>query len=787
MSRQFKGTVNIDIKASTPDWEPYTQPIAPEGTPNIVYVVLDDVGFSAMEPYGGLIETPNIKRIADRGLTYTNFHTTALCSPTRSCLLTGRNHTTNGMGCITEATSGFPNANGHIPFECANLAEVLGEQGWNTYHVGKWHLCAEDEMNLASYKKQWPLGRGFERYYGFLGGETNQWYPDLVYDNHPVPQPKSPEEGYHLSVDLTDKAIEFIQDAKEIAPDKPFFLYYCPGAAHAPHHVPREWADRYAGKFDMGYEAYREGVLERQKQLGIVPESTELSPIDPYADTTSHDGKPWSSGDVVRPWDSLSADEQKLFARMAEVYAGFLSHADHELGRLLDHLEETGELDNTIIVLVSDNGASGEGGPNGSVNENNFFNGVPDTIEENMALLDELGGTRTYNHYPTGWAWAFNTPFKLWKRYANYRGGTADPLLVAWPKRFAGGEIRRQYTHAVDIVPTLYDALGIELPDVVNGYVQKPLEGVSFAPTFASADAETGKETQFYSMLGTRSIWHKGWKAATAVPAAPESWGDFHQQRWELFDTENDPSECHDLSEQHPEKLQELIALWWTEAGARQALPLESRSAVDILGTDRPQLSQPRSQYVYYPGGAEIPESVAPNIRNRSYVIAAELDIDTPEAGGVIFSQGSRFGGHALYVRDGKLTYVYNWLGQRMQVVESDEPVPTGHVFVSAAFERENDTLPAMGTVSLRIRTTDAEGVMPPVGEAQIMTQPGKFGLGGGGLVVGRSGAEAVSEDYPGERPWAFVGGTIRRVVIDVSGAEHTDLAQEAAAAFARQ
>ena len=492
MSKPFKGIVNIDIKDSVPDWEPYTQPVAPEGAPNVLYMVLDDVGFSALEPYGGLIETPNIARVAGRGLKYTNFHTTALCSPTRSCLLTGRNHTTNGMACITEATSGFPNANGHIPFECANIAEVLGERGWNTYHVGKWHLCAEDEMNLASSKRQWPLGRGFERYYGFLGGETNQWYPDLVYDNHPVAQPRSPEEGYHLTVDLTDKAIEFIQDAKAIAPEKPFFLYYCPGAAHAPHHAPKEWIDKYRGRFDMGYEAYRELVFERQKELGIVPAGAELSPINPYADTTSHDGKPWSELDRVRPWDTLSAEEQRLFARMAEVYAGFVSHADHEFGRLLDHLEETGELDNTIIVLVSDNGASGEGGPNGSVNENKFFNGVPDAIEENLAQLDELGGTRTYNHYPTGWAWAFNTPFKMWKRYSNYEGGTADPMIVSWPAGIEGsGEVRRQYCHAVDIVPTLYEALGVELPDVVNGYTQKPLEGVSFLETFADADAAT--------------------------------------------------------------------------------------------------------------------------------------------------------------------------------------------------------------------------------------------------------------------------------------------------------
>jgi arylsulfatase A-like enzyme len=781
VSTEFRGIVNIDIKDSTPDWAPYTQPMAPEGAPNVVYVVFDDVGFAAMEPFGGLIETPNIKRVADAGVTYTNCHTTALCSPTRSCLLTGRNHTTNGMACITEAASGFPNANGHIPFECASIAEVLGARGWNTYCIGKWHLCAEDEMNMASSKRQWPLGRGFERFYGFLGGETSQWYPDLVEDNHPVPQPSLPEEGYHLSTDLTNKAIEFIDDAKAIAPDKPFFLYYCPGAAHAPHHVAREWADRYSGVFDEGYEAYREIVLERQKRLGIVPENAELSPINPYAQATSHDGKPWSALDVVRPWGSLTPDEQRLFARMAEVYAGFLTHADHELGRLLDYLEETGELENTLIVLISDNGASGEGGPNGSVNENKVFNGVPDTMEENLKHLDELGGTRTYNHYPTGWAWAFNTPFKLWKRYSSYRGGTADPLIVSWPKGLtSAGEVRRQYTHAVDIVPTVYECLGLEPPDAVNGYTQKPIEGVSFAYSLDDGAAPTRKETQFYSMLGTRAIWHRGWKAVTAVPAAPESWGDFHRQRWELFDTEADPSECHDLAEQDPEKLQELIALWWVEAGARQALPLESRNAVEILGEERPQLSKPRTRYVYHPGGAEIPESVAPNIRNRSYTIAAEVEIDTAEAGGVIFSQGSRFGGHALYVSGGKLRYVYNWLGERVQTVEADEPIPTGHVYLSASFDKENEGLPTQGMLSLYIRDQK-------VGEMKIVTQPGKFGLGGGGLVVGRSGAEPVTDDYAGGRPWPFIGGTIKQVLIDVSGEPFVDLVQEAKAAFAQQ
>jgi arylsulfatase A-like enzyme len=779
MAKPFKGVINVAITESVPDWEPYTQPIAPEGTPNVLYIVLDDVGFSAMEPFGGMIETPNINRIAEQGLTYTNFHTTALCSPTRSCLMTGRNHTTNGMATITEAASGYPSSNGHIPFECATIAEVLGERGWNTYMVGKWHLTAEDEMNMASRKTQWPVGRGFERFYGFLGAETNQWYPDLVYDNHPVEQPKLPEEGYHLTTDLTDRAISFIADAKAVAPDKPFFLYYCPGACHAPHHAPKEWIEKYEGKFDMGYEAYRELVFERQKKLGIVNDKAELSPINPYIDEKSADGKGWPELDTVRPWESLADDEKKLFCRMAEVYAGFLSHADHEIGRLLDHLDRSGDLDNTIVVLVSDNGASGEGGPSGSVNENKIFNGLPDKIEENLPFLDDLGSPKTYNHYPTGWACAFNTPFKLWKRYSNWEGGTADPLIVSWPARIRETGIRRHYTHAVDVVPTIFESLVVELPDVVKGYTQLPLEGVSFAASFDDADAKTGKQTQFYSMGGTRAIWHDGWKAVAVSPSAPEMWAGYEKQRWELFDTENDPSECHDLAAEQPDKVQELIGLWWSEAGRYGALPLENRSVVEILTTERPQLTKPRERYVYYPGGSEIPESVAPNIRNRSYTVAVEATIDTEEAGGVLFAQGSRFGGHALYIKDRKLKYVYNWVGVFEQVVESTEPVPTGRHVFSASFEREGDAMPAEGTLTLHIGDEK-------VGEEKIKTQPGKFSLAGEGLNIGREGGEPVTDDYPGEYPWPFVGGTIERAAIDVSGAPFVDLAAEAKMAFAR-
>ena len=435
MSKPFKGTISVDIRDSTPDWEPFEPPKAPEGAPNVVYIVLDDVGFSAMSCYGGPIETPNIDRIAAEGMRYTQWHTTALCSPTRSCLLTGRNHTRNSMACITEAAVGFPNASGTIPPENGMLPEILAEQGWNTYMVGKWHLCPTVEMNVASTRRNWPSGRGFERWYGFLGAETNQWYPDLVYDNHPVDQPKPPSEGYHLTDDLTDKAIEFINDAKVIAPDKPFFLYYAPGAAHAPHQAPKEWIAKFKGRFDMGYEAMREQTLARQKEMGIVPADTELPPINPIGTPETRKGpkgQPFPPLDVTQPWDSLSADEKRLFCRMAEVYAGFLAHADHNIGRLLDYLKEYGYLENTLVVLVSDNGASGEGGPNGSVNENKFFNGVPDDMQANLAMLDELGGPKTYNHYPNGWAMAFNTPFKMWKRY-EFNGGTADPCIISWP------------------------------------------------------------------------------------------------------------------------------------------------------------------------------------------------------------------------------------------------------------------------------------------------------------------------------------------------------------------
>jgi arylsulfatase len=785
MSEQFKGTINVDIRDSVPDWAPFEPPKAPDGAPNVVYIVLDDVGFSAMGCYGGPVETSNIDRIAADGVRFTQWHTTALCSPTRSCLLTGRNHTRNSMACITEAAVGFPNASGTIPPENGMIPEILGELGWNTYMVGKWHLCPTVEMNLASTRRNWPTGRGFERFYGFLGAETNQWYPELVYDNHPVDQPRSAEEGYHLTEDLTDKAIEFIKDAKAVAPDKPFFLYYAPGACHAPHHAPRDWIERYRGRFDMGYEAIREQILARQKEMGIVPADTELPPLNPIGTPqtrTGPGGQPFPPLDYTKPWDSLSAEEKRLFARMAEVYAGFLAHADHHIGRLLDYLDESGQRENTIVIVVSDNGASGEGGPDGSVNENKFFNGIPDDLARNLAMIDELGGPKAYNHYCTGWAMAFNTPFKMWKRY-EFNGGTADPCIISWPSVLGhGGELRHQYHHAIDIVPTILDLLGVIPPEVIKGYVQSRFDGVSMRYCFEDPSAPSARPTQFYSMLGSRGIWHDGWKAVTTHPTI-SGWSHFNDDVWELYHTDTDRSEVHDLAAEQPDKVRELVNLWFAEAGANGAFPLDDRSPLEVLKTPRPQLASPRNRYIYYPDVADVPEHQAVNIRNRSYSIGAQVDIPVPGAQGVILAHGSWFGGHALYVKDNRLHYVYNFVGIDEQVVAATEDLPAGKdLILSASFDKDGEDPPGVATGVLSLYHGDRK-----VGEGRIKTQPGNFELAGEGLCVGRDSGAEVTADYPGMRPYRFTGGTIKRVAIDVSGEPYIDLEREAAAMLARE
>ena len=782
MATEFQGKIKLDIRDSEPDWTPYAAPTAPAGAPNVLYLVWDDTGIATWDCFGGLVDMPAMRRIADKGVRLSQFHTTALCSPTRASLLTGRNATSVGMATIEEFTDGFPNCHGRIPFETALLSEVLAERGWNTYCVGKWHLTPLEESNLASTKRHWPLSRGFERFYGFMGGETDQWYPELVYDNHPVAPPATPEEGYHLSKDLADKTIEFIRDAKVIAPDKPWFSYVCPGAGHAPHHVFKEWADKYAGTFDMGYEAYRDLVLENQKRLGIVPPDTELSPMNPYLDVKGPNGEPWPLQDTVRPWDGLSDDEKRLFARMAEVFAGFLSYTDAQIGRILDYLEESGQLDNTLIVVISDNGASGEGGPNGSVNENKFFNGYIDTVEESMRYFDTLGSPDTYNHYPIGWAMAFNTPYKLFKRYASHEGGIADTAIISWPNGItAHGEVRDNYVNVADITPTVYDLLDIQPPTEVRGVPQRPLEGVSFKAALADSAAGTGKTTQFYAMLGTRGIWHDGWFANTVHAATPSGWSHFDKDRWELFHIESDRSQCHDLAAENPAKLAEMQELWFAEAAKYNGLPLADLNVFETLLRDRPYLMRDRQTFTYYPGTAEVGIGAGVELRGQSFSVLAEVDVESAAAQGVLFKQGAGHGGHVLFVQDGRLQYVYNFMGEDEQVVSALDPLPLGRHVFGVRYERTGTVAGShtpLGTVELRI--DDAVVATRP----DIRAHPGTFGLAGGGVAVGRNAGQPVSNRY--RAPFPFVGGTIAKVVVDISGTPYIDVEQELAKAFCK-
>lgn len=782
MATDFKGKIALDIRDSEPDWGPFAAPTAPEGAPNVLYLVWDDIGIATWDCFGGLVDMPNMTRIAERGVRLSQFHTTALCSPTRASLLTGRNATSVGMATIEEFTDGFPNCSGRIPFETALLSEVLAERGWNTYCVGKWHLTPLEESNLAATKRHWPLGRGFERFYGFMGGETDQWYPELIYDNHTTAPPATPEQGYHLSKDIADKTIEFIRDAKVIAPEKPWFSYVCPGAGHAPHHVFAEWADRYAGRFDMGYEAYRDIVLENQKRMGIVPPDTEMSPVNPYLAAKGPNGEPWPLLDTVRPWDSLNAEEKRLFARMAEVFAGFLSYTDDQIGRILDYLEESGQLDNTIIVVISDNGASGEGGPNGSVNEVKFFNGYIDTVEESMRFYDQLGGPQTYNHYPIGWAMAFNTPYKLYKRYASHEGGIADPAIISWPNGIrAHGTVCDSYVSVCDVTPTVYDLLGITPPDTVRGIPQRPLEGVSFAAALHDPSAETAKDTQFYTMLGTRGIWHRGWFANTVHAATPSGWSHFDQDRWELYHIEKDRSQNRDLAAENPDKLEELKALWFSEAAKYNGLPLADLNILETLNRWRPYLVVDRTNFTYYPGTAEVGIGAGVEIRGQSYSVLAEVTVDSPAAEGVLFKQGAGHGGHVLFVKDGRLHYLYNFMGEDEQWVSAPDALPLGSHLFGVRYERTgtvDGSHTPLGEVSLYV---DDAVVASRSG---MRTHPGTFGLAGGGIGVGRNGGQSVSSAYTA--PYPFTGGTVAKVIVDTSGTPYIDVERELAAAFAK-
>ncbi|MFM8593362.1 MAG: arylsulfatase, partial [Chloroflexota bacterium] len=605
------------------------------------------------------IETPVIDGLAGRGLRYTNFHTTALCSPTRACLLTGRNHHTAGLGCIAELSQGYPGYDGMLPPTVALISEVMSERGYATFAIAKWLRCPAEACTPAGPYTRWPLGRGFDHFYGCLGGETNQYYPDLVRDNTFVEQPKSAADGYHLTEDLTDSAISYVRDLRSVDQTKPFFMYFCPGACHAPHQVPQEWIDRYRGKFDKGWDAWREETFRRQKALGIVPADAELSP------------RP----DWVAAWDTLGDDERRLYARMMEVFAAFLSHTDHHLGRLIDALRKTGDLDNTLIMLVSDNGASAEGGFHGSFNENLIFNGIPDTVEQNLPHIDDLGSERSFGHYPTGWVMAANTPFRRWKRNV-HNGGIADPLVVSWPAKITtNGEVRTQYSHAIDVAATVMEAVGMEFPHHVKGVPQESVAGESLVPTFNDGAAPEVRTTQYYEMFGSRALYKDGWKAVTfhAPPGIPaDGPGDptlpFTKDEWELYDLRKDPAEIHNLAEVERERLQEMIVLWYVEAGKHNVLPLHAEQQKG----QRPRPFTEPDVYRYWPHTTRIDNEAAVKVLMRPFSVLASATIPEGGAEGVLIAQGGKFGGWTFFMQDGRLQYEHNFLGLESYRVASE-------------------------------------------------------------------------------------------------------------------
>jgi arylsulfatase A-like enzyme len=771
-TKEFKGVIKLDVRDSVADWGPYTPTRAPKGAPSVLFVLYDDTGLAAWSPFGGRINMPTLQKLADNGLIYAQWHTTALCSPTRSTLLTGRNHHLTGNASITEASNGFPGQHARIPAQCATIGQILQDAGWSTFWLGKNHNVPETDVCPGASREQWPLRKGFDRYYGFIGGETNNWYPDLIEDNKFIEAPYTPEEGYHLSKDLADHAIQMIKDQKASNPSKPFYMWFCPGANHAPHHCPQEYIDKYKGKFDDGYEAYREWALPRMIAKGIIPQGTNLTPFNPMPEELAN------PGDFVRPWASLSADEKRLFSRLMEVYAGFSEYTDAQVGRIIEYLEQSGQLENTMVLYAADNGASGEGSPNGSVNECKFFNNYPDELSENMKLIDKLGGPDTYEHYPTGWAAATSAPFKMFKRYSEYSGGTCDPLVISWPKGIkARGEVRNQYHHSTDIVPTILEACGVEMPKVYKGAEQYPLSGVSMSYTFdAKPNGPTKKETQYYAMLGTRAIWHKGWKAvAMHVPLIGT--GHFDKDKWELYHVDEDRAESNNLADKYPEKLEELIKVWFAEAEKNLVLPLDDRSAREVFAIERPAEEEARERYIYYPGTSSIPESVAVNLRGRSYKILADVEITDAKCSGVIFAHGSRFGGHSLFIKDKKLYYVYNFLGIKPEQKFISPELKPGKYTLGMEFNRtgEGKYHESTGTTKLYVN----EKV---VAEGPMKTQPGKFTLCGDGLCVGFDSADAVSEEYKGSNP--FRGGTIKFVGVTHEKAQYLDLEVLARAAF---
>ena len=754
MAEHFEGVIGRDWRDSTPWWP--RELSAPAGAPNVLLIVLDDVGYAQLGCYGSDIATPTIDGLAADGVRLANFHTTALCSPTRACLLTGRNHHRNGMGRVADLAMGYPGYWGLIPRENGFLSEILRAHGYASYAVGKWHLTPDDETNMAASRASWPLGRGFDRWYGFHGGETHQFAPALYHDNHATLAPGTYEGGYHLSADLADRAIEFLSDLRAIDETQPFFCYLATGACHSPHHAPPDWIERYRGRFDAGWDAWREATFARQLASGLLPAGTELSPRPSW----------------VPAWDELAAEDQAVAARFMECFAAYLSYTDAQLGRVLEYLTETGDLDNTLVMLCSDNGASAEGGARGSINDARLWNGALTGRRELRERIDELGGPTTHNNYPWGWTMAGNTPFKRWKREV-HEGGVADPCIVRLPAAARGatenGGIRHQFAHAIDVLPTVLELVGINAPAVIDGTAQSPLDGRSFLYAVEDAGAAEQHDTQYFEMLGSRAIYHRGWKAVT-FHALGNMYDDgldadapFDDDIWELYHTTVDLSETRDLAAKEPQRLAEMVELWWQEARRNDVLPLDNRPLHAILNP-RPRRRGSRQHYVYRPHGAPVPETSAVHLPNRAHTITAEVEIgDDTIAEGILLAMGSALGGFAFYLRDGRLRYVHNLYGKERHVVGSDEIVAAGAHELAYAFTK---TQGLSGSGRLLV-----DGRVVGEGEIPLFT-PMQFSNTGGGLTCGYEVGPAIGDDYV--VPFRC-NATIRRVTVDVVGEHQRD------------